>query len=133
VWTYYTITDVPAQPGPASLYLVTPCRVLDTRDTPGFSIGSGAVREVYVARRCGIPFGAKAVAVNVIVVNPPSEGFVTLYPAASPLPYTSTVNYRRAKTRANNAILPLSAGGMLKIFNGGPAVDVIVDVTGYFQ
>jgi hypothetical protein len=134
VWTSYTITDVPAAAGPTSLYLIAPCRVLDTRDTPGFPIARGEARAVYVARRCGIPFGAKAVAVNLTVINPQSEGYLTLYPAASPMPQTSTVNYRRAKTRANNAVLPLSAGGMLKIYNSGPpAVEMVLDVTGYFQ
>jgi hypothetical protein len=131
VW--YTITDVPAATGPTALYLITPCRLIDTRDANSPVYADQSDRAVYVARRCGIPAGAKAIAANVTVVNPAGGGYLTLYPSASAIPATSTINYRAAKTRANNAVLPLSAGGMLNVHNSGPAVHVILDVTGYFQ
>jgi hypothetical protein len=131
-YVQYTINDTPAVPGPSSFYLITPCRLLDTRQYS--PIGSGSLQHVFAVYRCGIPFGAKAVAMNVTVVNPSSTGYLTLFPAVSPMPGTSTINYRYGKTRANNAILPLSAGGWMKVYNSGahPA-HVIIDVTGYFK
>ena len=129
----YTITDAPIAPGPTSFYLIAPCRLLDTREA-FWPVASGDSRAVSVSRRCGIPYGAKAVAVNLTVVGPTNYGYLTLFPGASPLPSTSTLNYRPGKTRANSSVLPLSAGGVLKVYNSGPAsAHVIVDVTGYFQ
>lgn len=130
----YAITDAPVAPGPTSLYLMpSPCRMLDTREA-SWPVASGATRAVQISRRCGIPYGAKAVAVNLTVVAPSNYGYFTLFPAASSLPLTSTLNYRPGKTRANNAVLPLSAGGSLNVYNSGPAyVHVLIDVTGYFQ
>lgn len=132
----FTVNDTPIPSGPASLYLIAPCRVVDTRD-PVSSHGGpqlgASVRSFATTGRCGIPSGAKAVAINVTAVAPADTGFVTLFGGASPLPATSTLNYRTAKTRANNAIIPLSAGGFMKVSNNGPSVHVIIDVTGYFQ
>lgn len=128
----YTINDTPAAPGPTSFYLISACRLTDTRNYN--PVGSGSSLGVFAVYRCGIPFGAKAVAMNVTVVNPSSTGYLTLFPAVSPMPVTSTINYRYGKTRANNAILPLSAGGWLNVYNSGPdPAHVVIDVTGYFR
>lgn len=132
----FTVHDAPIASGPTSLYLVTPCRVVDTRD-PVSSHGGpqlGAdVRSFAMTGRCGIPSGAKAVAINVAAVHPAGTGFLTLFGGASPMPATSTLNYRAAKSRANNAVIPLSAGGVMNVANRGSSVHVIIDVTGYFQ
>jgi hypothetical protein len=130
---FYPIHDAPAAVGPTSLYLVRPCRLVDTRDSTQVILSPNSARPFFIVRRCGIPEGAKAVAVNVTVVNPAGIGYLTLYPSAGALPYASTLNYRTGKTRANNAVLPLSAGGRLSVYNAGPPVHAIIDVTGYFQ
>ncbi|HYC91966.1 MAG TPA: FG-GAP-like repeat-containing protein [Thermoanaerobaculia bacterium] len=131
-YVQYTINDTPAVPGPSSFYLITPCRLTDTREYR--PIESGALLDVFAVHRCGIAFGAKAVAMNVTVVNPSSSGYLTVFPAVSPMPGTSTISYRYGKTRANNTILPLSAGGWMKVYNSGPhPAHVVIDVTGYFQ
>lgn len=139
-WTYlyYKVVDLPLPLSPSSLYVLPPCRVVDTRGTTGPSggpaIASAATRGVRMSGVCGIPSGAKALAVNVTVVSPAADGYLTLFPGASPWPGTSSVSYRTGKTRANNALVPLSAGGILNVFNGGPQpAHFIIDVTGYFQ
>lgn len=53
-------------------------------------------------------------------------------------PPTSTVNFAAGLTRANHAILPLSSDGagslaIRPFVAGGGAVQVIVDVDGYFE
>jgi hypothetical protein len=134
----YTVYDVELQSTATSLYLVTPCRLVDTRapaDAAGGPVlAPAATRSFLMNGRCGIPAGARALALNVTVVNPANVGFVTLFGGASAWPGTSTINYRTGRTRANNTIIPVSAGGYVKVYNSGPAgAHVIIDVTGYFQ
>jgi hypothetical protein len=60
---------------------------------------------------------------------------MTVYPQGLAIPLASTINFRSAQTRANNAIVPLGAGGAIAIFYGqasGNTADVIVDLNGYF-
>jgi streptogramin lyase len=122
-----------ATPTPqSSLYLVTPCRFLDTRDL-NYPIGASATWELTASGHCGIPEGAHALVANITAVNPQTTGWLALYAAAQPWPGVSTMNYRAGRTRANNAIVPLFNGGM-SIYNGGDlSVHFIIDVTGYFK
>ena len=134
----HTIVDVPLPPSASSLWVLTPCRVIDTRGTVGPSGGpalaSAGTRGIQMTGVCGIPSGAKAVAVNVTVVSPADTGYLTLYPGASARPGTSTMSYRTGRTRANNSVMSLSAGGIVNAFNGGPQpVHLIIDVMGYFE
>lgn len=134
-----TVT-LPAQPTASSFYLVTPCRVLDTRNPNGTyggpAISAGGTRVFPLAGVCGIPSDATSVSLNVTVVPPVQSGYLTIYPADVPAPPTSTINYAQVKIRANNAIIRVSNDGRaaLAIFAGGTAsVHVIVDVNGYFK
>jgi len=137
----YIVYDVPLAPAPRSFYLIEPCRILDTRlpsgpygPAGGPALASTATRLIQISGVCGIPSGAAAVAMNVTVVAPENYGYLIAFPGASPRPATSTLNYRPGKTRANSAIMPLSAAGRLNLFNSGPGwTHVLIDVTGYFQ
>ncbi|HYC93869.1 MAG TPA: S8 family serine peptidase [Thermoanaerobaculia bacterium] len=124
-----TITDS-APPG-AQFYLITPCRLLDTRNS--VALASGSSRTVQVSGACSIPSGARAVAVNITAVSPPATGYFTLYQQGITRPTTSTMNYRLNRTRANNAIIPLSNVGQLIVYNDGGMTHFLLDVTGYFQ
>lgn len=126
--------DVPiiARPAGASLlHLIYPCRVLDTRG--GSALGGGLTREVLIGGLCGIPADAKAVAANITVLAPTSSGYLAIHPSDAAWAGTSTINYRTAKTRANNAILKLSGTGRVTVINGGTSVHFLIDVTGYFK
>src|SRR6185436_647366 len=130
-----TVPIIERAPGAVMLYTVTPCRVLDTRVT-GPALASNAVQTVAVTGVCGIPSSAKAVVVNATVVGPGGAGWLTVFPADGPLPATSTLNYATGKTRANNAIVPLSSPGELKVYNyngAASATHYIIDVMGYFE
>jgi len=135
----------PPDPTPRDFYTLTPCRLLDTRlaaDQPppgslgGPILGANAERIITAAGRCGIPSGARALAVNVTVANPTAQGNLRLYPGDSGPPGTSTINFGPATTRANNAIVVLSSSGTgtlgVKNTPGAP-VHVVIDVDGYFQ
>ena len=124
----------------SSFYLVTPCRVIDSRNANGPSGGpilaAGTVRNVKVTGVCSISATAKSIAVNITSVSPPSGGWFTLFPgpAGSGIPAASTLNYTTNKTLANNAIVRVGSDGTINIYNSGPsAAHFIIDVNGYFQ
>jgi hypothetical protein len=85
--------------------------------------------------RCGVPPSATAISLNLTVTGATAAGYLTVYPQGLPIPLASTINFRAAQTRANNAIVRLGTGGAIAIFYGqasGNTVDVIVDLNGYF-
>ena len=120
--------------GATMFYPITPCRVLDTRDSTAFP--SFTSRAVQLAGACGIPSTAKAVSLNFTAITPAGPGWFTLYPADESRPLASSVNYRNLRTRANNAIVRLSATGQINVYNSndvGNAVHGAIDVNGYFE
>lgn len=128
-----TVSTSSLAPSTASgLYLVTPCRVIDTRgSTPVYS---GDTRLVQITGKCGVPAGAKSVVMNITGVSPAGNGSLVVYPGnGSAPPNASTLSYRAGRTRANNAVIRMSAEGRVAVYDLGPAVDFIIDVTGYFR
>ena len=126
-------------PRASSFYTVSPCRVADTRDpgvTPGGPLLAGSEREFPVTDRCGIPESAQAVSFNFTVTAPSHGGHFTVYPPGNRVPLASTLNFRAAQTRANNAIVRIGTGGSIAIVSSQPAggtAHVVVDVNGYFE
>lgn len=127
-----TITQSGARNPQSSLYLITPCRLIDTRDT-GQPIGGKITWQLTPAGHCGIPTNATAIVANITAVNPAADGWLALFRAAQPWPGVSTLNHRAGRTRANNALIPLQADAF-SIYNGGESsLHFIIDVTGYFK
>jgi hypothetical protein len=64
-----------------------------------------------------------------------TQGHVRLHPGRSRIPPSSTQNYVAGVTRANNAVIPLSAVGELAIYcaQASGTAHAIVDVNGYFK
>lgn len=125
---------------PASdYYTLTPCRLVDTRNAPG-SLGGPALlpgQRVFKATgQCGIPATARALMVNLTVINPPAAGHLKVFPGNA-APSTSTViSFSAGLNRANNAAVMLSSSGSgaLGIDNtAGVPVHLAIDVFGYFQ
>lgn len=130
-------TFLHANPLPGrDFFTVAPCRVLDTQ-----TLTSGVERTVTVAGisgACGIPATARAIAVNVTVLEPSNRGRLTLHPGDLAAPLTSTINFAAGETRANNALLALALDGtgtlsLTPFVTGGGTVQAILDVTGYFE
>jgi glucose/arabinose dehydrogenase len=119
---------------------LAPCRAVDTRGAngpwggPPLTVGDPD-RSFVLAGRCGVPPGAKSVAINLTVTLPSSAGNLRLYPGGGAFPPTSTINYGAGQTRANNAVVALGAAGDFKVHCGqsSGSVHVIVDVSGYFE
>lgn len=118
-------------------YTLPPCRLLDTRHQPSSPLWSSVPREMSVAGSCGVPPSATAAAFNVTVANPTRAGSLTAFATGStPAPMTGVVDFRVGTTRAGAVVLGLSFGGtvsILPVLQGGGAIDVIVDVSGYFE
>jgi hypothetical protein len=125
-------------PGPQDLHTIAPCRLLDTRQANGPTGGPALPltmpRVIVATGRCGIPANAKALAVNIAVVDPPSFGNIRLFPGDEDSTATSTINFLAGTSRANNAIVPLAASGSgaLALQSSAAGVHVVLDVMGYF-
>jgi len=124
--------------GSLGFYTVSPCRVVDTRD-PVLSgpnpLATDTDTPFQIAGQCGVASGARSVSVNVTVTQPTAAGHLRLYPSDQPRPTASVLNYRAGQTRANNAIVPLSALGGLAVYvkQASGTAHVIIDVNGYFE
>ena len=123
--------------GLAKLAMLTaPERVVDTRPSDDGAIGAGSTRCFPVAGVADIPASATAVAVNLTAVGFDSQGWLTAYPAGSPLPATSSLNFDpSAYALANGTIVGLGSNGQLCInvgtLPGSGSSHVLVDVVGY--
>lgn len=118
--------------GPSQFYAVTPCRVVDTRQTGG-AIQGGTSRTFTVPQLggCGIPLSASAYSLNVTVIPQHTLSYLTIWPQGNIQPYTSTMNSRDGRTKANAAIVP-SGNNAVNVYVSD-ASDVILDTNGYFN
>jgi hypothetical protein len=127
-----------ALPG-LDFYTVQPCRLFDTRGNSGAPLQSGVERVFAIAGACGIPVTARAVSVNLTVVDGTGNGNVALFPGDAQAPTVSSINFTAGLTRSNNAIVTLARSGAGTLtaratVNASPGqVHLILDVNGYFQ
>jgi hypothetical protein len=128
-----------AAPGAAlSFHPVTPCRILDTRNPTGPlggpAIGASGSRTFTLTNVCGVPPDAGAISANVTTVNQGATGEIVLYSNDLSEPDASTTSFHAQRTRANNTMLGLASDGSVAVKNrSGGALDLIIDVNGYFR
>jgi concanavalin A-like lectin/glucanase superfamily protein len=135
----------PAEPGTsASVFVpITPYRIMDTRSATQIGSVTGPVAadatvlvpiEGSTTNGVDLPAsGITAVAVAITVTGETSGGVLTAYPAQTPQPTTSTVNYSTGITTTNDAVVPVGPDGDIAVFNAaGGTAQLLVDVTGYF-
>lgn len=135
--------EPPPPPGGLSFYTVTPCRLVDTRSLPGPrggpALAAGTVRTFALGGApCGIPPSARALSLNLTATQPTGPGNVAAWAADRPKPGTSAINFAAGQTRANNAVLSVSADGEVELsvvatVIGGGTVHFVLDVNGYFE
>jgi hypothetical protein len=123
-------------------YTIAPCRLIDTRRPVGTYggpalQGGGAQRSFPINGQCGVPSGAIAVSVNITVAGPTGRGDLRLFPAGTPTPAASSINFSAGRNRANNAIVALTSaplGGLtVQCDISGGTTNFIFDVNGYFR
>jgi Tol biopolymer transport system component len=135
----FAFTSPVAPPAdPQLFYTLSPCRLADTRlpagDWGGPTLSAGFDRSFMLVGRCGIPASAKAVSLNLTVVQPTAPGDLRLF-AGGAAPLASVINYSPGQTRANSSVVFLGRGGevTLRSDQASGHADVVVDVNGYFQ
>jgi hypothetical protein len=120
---------------------IQPVRVLDTRNAaggpigiaPGHKLGAGESIDVAVAGVGAIPEEATSVAINITIDEDATlKSFLTVWSTGQTRPNTSANNAEPGLVSSNSAIFQLGTGGQLSVFNQQGAVNVIMDVTGYF-
>lgn len=120
---------------------IAPCRLFDTRpapDTVGARNTALAPGDTFTAQvtgtngNCTLPAGAVAVTMNVVVVSPTADSFLTVFPADVARPLASSLNWEAGQAPTPNAVtVELSATGAVNFYNLACQVHVAVDVVGY--
>ena len=114
-------------------HAVTPARVMDTRAGRCLlRLGPGQTRLVQIAGLAGVPATAAAVTLNVTAVNPTTTTFLTLWPSGTPQPLASNLNPITGIV-ANMASVGLGTDGRVALYNQRGTVEVLIDVTGWFE
>jgi uncharacterized repeat protein (TIGR03803 family) len=121
-------------PSPTALQSVpvTPCRLVDTRQTR--SPIQGGMWQVFIVPLlggCNIPATATAYSLNVTVVPHTTLGYLTIWPAERPQPNVSTMNSPDGRIKANAAIVPAGASAAVSVYVSN-TTDIILDIDGYF-
>lgn len=136
---------LPAVAGQGMLfYPVEPARSADSRRAGG-ALAAGEQRSLSVsnaytntgalAQPDVVPPGAAAIAYNVTEADGTQRGHFRVFPAGTPLPGASTVNWPTAGyTRANGSQVSISPGRQVTVYNSGAGTaQAIVDTLGYFK
>jgi hypothetical protein len=141
----YTLTDIDLiidvngyYPANSAFVSLVPARALDTRVTPALPVEgielAPATREdnppivLQVAGARGVPANAKAVILNVTVVDPKKAGFITVFPCGDARPNASNLNFRVGQTVANMVVAEIGQRGSICIHRSAET-QVVVDIT----
>jgi hypothetical protein len=133
--------EVGASPGATLFYLLTPCRVLDTRVSAGEDAAAPVLaantRRVFtVTGKCGVPTDASAIAANLTVVGATATGDLRVIGGHLPSTTTSALSIPLTRARANNGIVQLATNGsgtIAAINASSGTVHFVLDVSGYFR
>jgi hypothetical protein len=107
--------------------LAAPTRVVDTRETTGRQLGVMTLR-----LPDSVPADATAVLLNVTVTGGTGNGHVVVYPAGSPNPGTSNVNFVAGETQANLVMTRLGANRQVAVEVVGNPAYLVIDLVGSY-
>jgi len=115
---------------------ITPTRLLDTRKAESSSFRHEDARDLRVSGIESVPNTAIAVALNVTVVNPSSDGFLTVWPAGLNKPATSNLNFLQNEVVPNLVTVGVGTNGSISLqgflYSLSGSLDVLVDVVGWY-
>ncbi|HTG35811.1 MAG TPA: hypothetical protein VLB76_23040 [Thermoanaerobaculia bacterium] len=117
-------------PPPGDPVQVPPCALFTG------SLRSNARKVLKIAGSCGVPAGAKRVAVKLTVSQGTGQGNVQLYPGNVRTPAAGILRFQRGQTSTASFDLPLSTNGtgtlaLLPFVRGNGTVRVSVEIDGY--
>ena len=110
---------------------VQPCRLFDGRITPDLGRLDAGTWRIRVAGRCGVPDGARAVALGIVAAEAAGTGFVTAWPTGIARPEVSNLNFARGNTVSNSAVVQLGPTGEIDVFVSAQAA-LVIDVSAAF-
>jgi hypothetical protein len=111
-----------------SLFTLSPCRILDTRESTGPFTGTRPVDTA--AGPCGVIPGAQAVVLNATVAPLQPLSWLVLWSSGQPQPVVSTLNADDGLLTSNMAIVPASSG-IIDAYATDPT-QLVLDTIGYF-
>jgi hypothetical protein len=117
----------------AAFESLTPCRLLDTRESRGLSdlVPGGTTLELQAADTCDVSGDATALALTVTSVDAKGLGFITVFPSAIARPEISNLNFSAQSTVANTAVTKVSDQASFKVYVHTDT-HLVVDVSGQF-
>ncbi|MEU3572114.1 right-handed parallel beta-helix repeat-containing protein, partial [Kitasatospora sp. NPDC036755] len=115
-----------------------PTRLLDTRAAIGVpaaqTVPAGGIVDLQLEGVAGVPAsGLDAVTMNVTVTDPQQDGHLTVYPNASSVPNSSSLNWSAGQTIANQVTVPVRNGKVSFYNASGGTVHLIADLAGYYS
>ncbi len=115
-----------------SLYTVTPCRVIDTRNGGGQGFNGTLSPPVNVtSSNCGIPASTGAFIFNATAIPVLPLGYLTLWPDGEQQPGVSTLNASDKSVTSNMAVVPNHGDGKVDAYASG-TTQLILDISSYF-
>jgi len=131
---------LPSSSSTLAFFPLTPCRVVDTRNSNGPLGGpiltNGQSRDfpVLQATACNIPSTAQAYSFNYTAIpqNGDPLGYLTTWPKGVSQPVVSTLNAPTGTVTANAAIVSAGEGGDIEVYPYGNNTDLVIDINGYF-
>ncbi|HEV7193692.1 MAG TPA: hypothetical protein VGN35_10850 [Jatrophihabitantaceae bacterium] len=96
------------------------------------TIAAHGTAVVTVTGASGIPVGAAAVAMDVIVVSPPVSGFASVYPSGTTRPHTSVIDFT-AHQRIADLVITKTGNNAVNVYNGSAGTATfVVNAIGYY-
>ncbi|MFF4899543.1 PKD domain-containing protein [Streptomyces sp. NPDC001068] len=118
---------------------VTPARILNTRTGTGTGkvarIAAHGTLKLKVTGAHGVPAtGVTAVDLNLTVPSPAGSGYLVAYPDGTARPGVYSLNFAKAHTAADRALVKVGSGGVIDLYNAGTVpVDVCADLLGDYD
>jgi len=117
---------------PLSLFTLTPCRILDTRN--GIGLFNGTIPVGIVGGACGVPAASpEAFVLNATVVPDGKLLYLSLWPEGLTQPEVSTLNANDGAVTSNMAIVPAGSGNDSINAFAPTDTQLILDISSYFS
>ncbi|MDH4143827.1 MAG: PKD domain-containing protein [Acidimicrobiia bacterium] len=136
------VTVAPSGAGPADYRGIVPVRMLETREAEGLRgvtspgpVGPGQSVALDVVDPLGFVDGnatVGAVVLNVTVIAPSADTFVTVYPDGTEAPRASNINVGAGQVLPNLVVAKVGANGRVRLRNHAGNTDLIADLMGWF-
>jgi Chitobiase/beta-hexosaminidase C-terminal domain/Bacterial Ig-like domain (group 3) len=117
----------PPAAGGLSLYTVTPCRAIDTRNSTPFE---GTLAVPIHGSACALPVAAQAYVLNATVLPEASLNYLTLWAQGVAQPEVSTLNAIDGAITSNMAIVP-TTNGTIDAY-ATDTTNLLLDISSYF-